>query len=67
MVLSVKVKGTVDNGVKTPNAGYNVLIKKPTNIKKAILNPIESKNLSIELSSFNLKIVKSKKPGIKRK
>ena len=67
IVLSVKVKLRVDNGVKIPNAGYKELTKNPTNIKSIILSPIDSKSLSIELNSFNLKIVKSKKPGINRK
>ena len=47
-----------------PNEGYIALIKNPVNINRVILRPIESVSLSIELDSFILKIVRSKKPGI---
>jgi len=61
--LSVISNGIVDKGIETPTTKNNSLIKKPTNIEKAILRPTEKRMVSTIFVSFNFKNLRRMKPG----
>ena len=64
-MLIVIIKGKVEIGFEIPRGGYNIFIKKPVNIKKAMLNPTEYRIISIVLSLFDLSIWRINNPGMR--
>ena len=61
--LSAISSGIVDKGREMPTAKNNSLMKKLTNIKKAILRPTEKHTVSTILVSFNFRNLRRMKPG----
>ena len=59
------IRGTSESGCEKPNSRVNSFRKRPTIIKKAILNPIEKRTVSITLNLLGFSIFRKMNPGIK--
>jgi hypothetical protein len=61
--VSVISSGIVDKGFEIPANNSNSLMKKPTNIKKTMLRPVEKRMVSTIFVCFSFKKLRRMKPG----
>jgi len=66
-MLKVIIKGIGERGFEIPNKKKDSFIKSPPIIRKAMLNPMENKRVSVKLSSYNFNNLTRMKPGMKVK
>jgi len=63
--FKLMIRISTDKGLGRPIRGHNSFTNNPKNIKKAMLNPTESKIISAALSFSNLRNLKIMMPGTK--